>query len=120
MVLGGGFYLDSILENIFFGGGGVEDDVDTFFDECDVISITSADGFDKMYFWGTLSHFGAIFILCLLLRYCQVFRSLTEILKKQEMSGEIKKKAGIPAFAGRVASLFGAGDVVVGGTIQKP
>ena len=45
-----------------------------------------------MDFWGTFSHFGAIFILCLLLRYCQVFRSLTGILKKQEMSGEILKK----------------------------
>ena len=32
------------------GGGGVEDGVDTFFGECDVVAITSADGFDSICF----------------------------------------------------------------------
>ena len=52
MVLGGDIDFDSILENIFFGGGGggVEDGVDTFFGECDVVDITYVDGFNKICF----------------------------------------------------------------------
>ena len=52
MVLGGDVDFDSILENFFLVvvGGGVEDGVDTIFGECDVVAITSADGFDSICF----------------------------------------------------------------------
>ena len=51
---GGDVDFDCILENIFFGGGdgGVEDGVDTFFGECDIVDITYADGFDSICFGG--------------------------------------------------------------------